>query len=117
VLNLSNLFGTSSKTVAYKAGDTVFQAGDVGKELYVVIEGQVDIVAGGRVVESVIPGGMFGEMALIDSSPRSASAVAAVDSTLAPVDERRFTFLVQETPFFALHVMQVMAQRLRRNNG
>lgn len=116
MLNLTNLFGKSSKTVRYTAGDTIFREGDEGHEFYVVLEGQVDIMAGGRVAESVLPGGMFGEMALIDARPRSASAVAAADSLLAPVDERRFTYLVQETPFFALHVMSVMAQRLRRAN-
>lgn len=114
MLNLTNLFGKSSKTVHFNAGEVVFREGDEGREFYVVLEGKVDIVGHGRVFESVPPGGMFGEMALIDESPRSATAVAVVDSTLAPVDERRFTYLIQETPFFALHVMSVMARRLRR---
>jgi CRP-like cAMP-binding protein len=53
-------------------------------------------------------------MALIDRSPRSADAVAKTDCTLAVVTQRRFTFLVQETPFFAVDIMRVLAERLRR---
>ncbi len=59
---------------------------------------------------------MIGEMALIDHLPRSASARATTDAKLVPIDQRRFLFLVQETPFFAIHVMKVMADRLRRMN-
>ena len=63
------------------------------------------------------PGGIFGELALIDSSPRSAAAVAHTDCRLAVIGERRFIFLVQQTPYFALEVMSVMAQRLRRQTA
>jgi CRP/FNR family cyclic AMP-dependent transcriptional regulator len=56
-------------------------------------------------------------MALIDAKPRSLSAVARTDCKLAAVDRQRFSFMVTETPYFALHVMQVMAERLRRRGG
>lgn len=55
----------------------------------------------------------MGELALIDKAPRSGTAVVASEATVVPVDERRFLFLVQQTPFFALNVMRVMADRLR----
>jgi len=58
-----------------------------------------------------------GEMALIDSSARSATAVARTDCELIPVDDKRFMFLVQQTPFFAIHVMRVLADRLRKTNA
>ena len=58
---------------------------------------------------------MFGEMALIDREPRSATAIAETDCELVVIDKRRFWFLVQETPYFAEIVMRVMADRLRRN--
>ena len=64
-------------------------------------------------IRTVGKGGLVGEMALIDDSPRSADAVARTDCLLTPVDERRFLFLVHETPMFALQVMTVMAERLR----
>lgn len=56
-------------------------------------------------------------MALIDASTRSATAVARSDRELIPVDEKPFTFLVQQTPFFAIHVMRVLADRLRQANA
>ncbi len=59
----------------------------------------------------------FGEMAIINSSPRSATAVAVEDSTLAVIDKRRFLFLVGETPTFALQVMSNMAERLENLRG
>jgi len=57
------------------------------------------------------------EMALIDQAPRTATAVAKSPCKLAVITEKRFAFLVQTTPYFALHVMKVMAERLRRMDG
>ena len=59
-------------------------------------------------------GEIFGELALIDTQIRSASAIAKTDCQLIPVNERRFIFLTQQHPFFALHVMRILAQRLRK---
>jgi CRP-like cAMP-binding protein len=56
-------------------------------------------------------------MALIDNSPRSATAVASTDVVLVPVSEKQFLFLVSQTPFFALMVMRVLARRLRAANS
>jgi CRP-like cAMP-binding protein len=68
----------------------------------------------GVVLEAVGPGGILGELALIDASPRSATATATTTARVVPVDEERFTYLVNEHPTFALQVMSVMADRLRR---
>ena len=59
---------------------------------------------------------IFGEMALIDSEPRSATAVAITDVELVPISEKQFLFLVSQTPYFALRLMRVLAQRLRATN-
>ena len=56
---------------------------------------------------------IFGEMALIDNEPRSATAVAITDVELVPISEKQFLFLVTQTPYFALKVMRILAQRLR----
>jgi CRP/FNR family transcriptional regulator, cyclic AMP receptor protein len=98
----------------FRAGDVVFREGDTALCLFVVRTGTVALRAGGHVLERVEPGGIFGEMALVDGAPRSATAVAATDAELVPIDERRFLFLVQETPYFAQTVMRAMAARLRR---
>jgi CRP/FNR family cyclic AMP-dependent transcriptional regulator len=101
----------------FKQGETIFKKGDPGECMFAVVEGAVEINLEGTVVERVAPGGVFGEMALIDKHPRSATAVAAVDCSLAAIDEKRFLRLVELTPKFALQVMQVITQRLRRANS
>jgi CRP-like cAMP-binding protein len=82
--------------------------------MYVIIEGEVEILSGDSVVDTLSPGDIFGEMALIDSSPRSANAMAHTDCKVVPVDQYAFTHYVQHSPFFSLHVMSIMAERLRR---
>jgi CRP/FNR family transcriptional regulator, cyclic AMP receptor protein len=99
---------------SFKQGETIFNAGDPGDCMFVVVEGAVEIDLAGTVVERLDAGGLFGEMALIDGQPRSATAVAAADCSLAAINEKRFLRLVEITPRFALQVMQVIAQRLRR---
>lgn len=114
MLDLTRLFGRDKNAQEIAEGTVIFNEGDFSREMYVVIEGQVDIVAGDKILETVNPGGIFGEMALIDAAPRSAAAVARCDCILVPVDQQRFQFLIQQTPYFALHVMRVLAERLRR---
>jgi len=106
-----------SEAEQFTAGDVIFMEGEPGDKMYVVSEGEVDILIGPDVVETAGPGSAFGEMALIDQSPRSASAIARTDCKLVPIDERQFQFLVRETPFFALTIMKTMADRLRKTNS
>jgi len=105
-----------AETLDLSAGETVFKQGDTGTAMYVVAEGEVEILSGLVLLETARPGSVVGEMALIDHAPRSATAVAKTDCKLVAVDQRRFEFLVQQTPYFALEVMQLMAERLRTAN-
>lgn len=109
------LLTESGEPESFAAGTTIFEQGDEGEILYIVREGAVSLSVDGRPLETVERGGMFGEMALIDREPRSATAVAETDCELVTIGKRRFWFLVQETPYFAEIVMRVMADRLRRN--
>ena len=106
--------GAESKT--FSAGDVIFSDGDKGNYLYVVRSGAVDIERHGTVIATVKPGGIFGEMALIDGSPRSATARAKDTCELTAVTERSFLYLVHDTPYFALDVMRSLAERLRAMN-
>jgi CRP/FNR family cyclic AMP-dependent transcriptional regulator len=116
-MDLARLFENASDILQAPAGETVFSAGDPSNgRLYVVLEGTVEIRLGNRTLNSVERGGLFGEMALIDEAPRSASAIAQTRCRLAVVDERQFLFMVQQTPFFALQVMRVLVDRLRGVN-
>ena len=109
-----NLFRNAKDAVSFTAGQVICREGEPGDVMYVVTEGEVNILLGDQILDVLGPGGIFGEMALIDSSPRSASAIAKTDCKLVPVSRQRFTFLVQQTPYFSLEVMHVMAERLRR---
>jgi CRP-like cAMP-binding protein len=84
--------------------------------MYVVKEGDVEIRLGDKVVEVVGADGVFGEMAMVDGQPRTASAVARTNCKLVPIDQKRFQFLIQETPYFAIEVMRLLVERLRRVN-
>jgi CRP-like cAMP-binding protein len=114
MINLLHLFANEEETVSFAAGQSIFEIGDEGREMYVVLDGQVDAIVNDIVLETIEPGGIFGELALLNSSPRSASIVARSDCRLLPINKQRFYSLVQEYPFFSLHVMDVMAERLRR---
>jgi CRP-like cAMP-binding protein len=110
-----NLFQNDAGAELRPAGQVIFSAGDPpGDVMYAIASGEVDILLNGVRVETVGPGGFFGELALIDHEPRSASAVVRTDARLVTINARRFTFLVQQHPFFALEVMRTMAERVRR---
>jgi CRP-like cAMP-binding protein len=115
VIDLTTLFRNAT-SIPKRAGEMLFEAGSRGSEMYVVRSGEVGIRVGDTLVERLGPGGLVGEMALIDNSERSASAVVLQDSEVIPVDQKQFLFMVQATPFFALQVMRIMASRLRAMN-
>ena len=111
------LAGAGATARAFRAGDVIFSQGDAATELFVIQSGQVEIRLGNRLLETVPERGIFGEMALVDKAPRSATAVAATDVRLVPVGEKQFLFLLGHTPYFALNVMRVLARRLRLANS
>jgi CRP-like cAMP-binding protein len=112
-----HMFDHSPDRREYEAGQVVFQAGEPGDCMYVVVEGEVDVLVNGQRVETAGPGTVIGEMALIDKSPRSATAQTRSPSTLVPVGEREFLFLVHEHPTFALTTMRFLAERIRQMNA
>jgi CRP/FNR family cyclic AMP-dependent transcriptional regulator len=116
-MTVINLFRHDADTIALDAGQVVFDIGSPPDCMYGVIDGAVDVVSHGQVLETIGAGGILGELALIDSSPRSAMAVARTPSRVTRIDQRRFEWLVTEHPTFALTVMKVMATRLRRASG
>jgi CRP-like cAMP-binding protein len=115
-VDFSLLLRPEVPTRNFATGDTIFSEGEKGDEFFVVVRGKVEIRSGDRRLETLGPKGIFGEMALIDDSPRSATVVALTDVTVAPIKERQFLFLVKHMPMFALKVMRVLAKRLRRQN-
>jgi CRP/FNR family transcriptional regulator, cyclic AMP receptor protein len=116
-MNPADLFRQEPDTLQLAPGDFLFQEGEKGDKMYVLLEGEVDIFLGDFVLETAGPGSLIGEMALIEDSPRTANAVAKTSVKLAQIDRRRFHFLVQQMPHFATHVMKTLADRLRHMNA
>ena len=110
------LFGKETDVVTLAPGDVLFEKNESGRFMYVVKSGEMQIIDGNHVYETVSAGGILGEMALVDAGPRSATVRAVKQSVVIPLDERRFLFMVSQTPFFALRVMRVMSARLRAMN-
>jgi CRP-like cAMP-binding protein len=81
-----------------------------------VIEGAIEVLVDRSVVETVEPGGILGEVALLEDLKRTASARAAADSEVAVIDQDRFLLLVKTNPFLAIEVMRVLADRLTRSH-
>ena len=111
------LAGAGSPARDFKAGEVIFKEGDAASEFFVIQSGKVDIRLGNRSLGTLSDHDIFGEMALIDAAPRSATAIAATDVKLVPVGEKQFLFLVSCTPHFALNIMRVLARRLRAQNS
>ncbi|HLY24706.1 MAG TPA: cyclic nucleotide-binding domain-containing protein [Aggregatilineales bacterium] len=109
-----DLFKHSDDFVTFDAGKTIFQVGDNGDLMYVILEGEVNILIHGTQVTTLKTGDVFGEMALIDNHIRSATAIAKTKTKLVPINQKRFQFLIQQTPYFAIELMSVIADRVRR---
>ena len=116
-MNPAELFRQETGPLQIAPGASLFREGEKGEKMYVLLEGEMEILLGDFVLETVRQGALIGEMALIDDSPRTASVVAKTPCRLAEIDRRRFHFLVQQTPHFATHVMKTLADRLRHMNA
>jgi CRP-like cAMP-binding protein len=100
----------------FAAGAVIFREGDPGDFMYIVKNGEVEIRVHDRTVDVLKPDAFFGEMSLIDAEPRSATAIAKTDCVLEPVNQRRFAFMVQQTPYFAMRMLKAMSHLVRRQN-
>ena len=100
----------------FEAGEKIFVQDDEGAHMYVIRSGRVNIVASGTILENIGPNGIFGELALLDGSPRSATAVALEPTEVAIIDESAFLNIVEQNPRIALQLMRRLAERLRRMN-
>ena len=110
-----DLFARDSDLINLKAGDVLFREGEMGDLMYVLVKGTADITVNGKLVEQAVHGSIVGEMAMLEPCPRSATVTATSDEcTLSKIDQKRFYYLVSQTPNFATEVMRVMADRLRR---
>jgi CRP-like cAMP-binding protein len=114
--NFLKLFGGEPETRKLRAGEILFSKGDKAESFFVVKTGQLRIFDGDLAFETVGEGGIVGEMALVDQSPRSATIKAVTDAEVIPIGQKRFLWMVTQTPFFAIQVMKVLTARLRKTD-
>ena len=105
----------------FNVGDVIFEEGSTGRDLYVVLDGKIEIakVSGSQksVIVTLGKGEFFGEMAVIDGSSRSATAIAAApDTKVMRINHARFVYLVSQQPAFAMMIMDALSKRLRASN-
>jgi len=112
VADLVRSLGPATR-MSYDAGHTIVREGQAGALMYVVLKGSVAIQVGGSVVEHVGPGGVFGEMALVDRTPRLASGVAETDCKLLAIDRSAFLYLVKNSRRFAASLLAAVSERAR----
>ena len=98
----------------FSTEQVIFKEGDSGDFMYGILEGEVDLLVNGKVVETIATGEVFGAGALVGVGTRTYCAIAKTDCQLAFLDRERFLFAVQETPMFALKVMKIYSERLNR---
>ena len=110
------LFAHNPTIIQVPAGGVLFSENEDGHMMYVLTVGTAEVIVNNRVVETLEHGSIVGEMGLVSPGPRSARVVAVSDCEFVEIDEKRFQFLVQQTPYFATQVMRVMAERLRKLN-
>lgn len=112
-MNLLDVFANSDDLVEFPAGATIIHEGEKANHMYVVMKGDVIISLKTRVLARAYPGDIIGEMALVNSDIRSATVTARCDCQLVMIDESSFNALLKHVPDFTLHVMNVLATRLR----
>jgi CRP-like cAMP-binding protein len=100
-------------SVTYPAGSVVFSQGDPGSCMYIVQSGVIEMVIGDKVVEVCGPNEAIGFMSMVDGAPRSSTARVKQACELSLIDTRKFRFMVDEVPNFALYIMGAMARRIR----
>jgi CRP-like cAMP-binding protein len=109
-----SIFQKKSDKKSFSAGQVIFEEGQLGDEMYGILEGEVDILVNGKIVETIETGEVFDVGVLVGVKNRTYTAIAKVNSKLIFLDEREFLFAVQETPMFAVEVMKSYSKRLSR---
>lgn len=103
----------ASDEVTVKQGHELVRQGDVGREMFVIVDGTATVKRNGRKVASVGPGSAIGEMALLDKGPRTASIVADTDLTVLVLGAREFGGVIDDVPGLAHKIMATLATRIR----
>ncbi|WP_236146317.1 Crp/Fnr family transcriptional regulator [Leptolyngbya iicbica] len=115
VVRTVELFANADEHLTFEAGEVIFKSGTFGHMMYGIVSGTVDLQVDGKTVETIEAGDVFGEGALVQTDhTRATTAIAQTDCQLIAVSESRFKFLIENTPMFAIEVLQSFSNRLQR---
>jgi CRP-like cAMP-binding protein len=103
----------SLDSVSVPAGKELVEEGRVGQEFFIIVDGQATVSRNGRKVASLGPGSHFGELALLDRRPRSASVVSDTAMDMLVLSQRQFNGLLESVPSIARKMLSALASRLR----
>ena len=95
------------------AGTLIIDQGQLGREAFVVLEGQVSVKRGGRKITTLGPGAVVGELSLLDHGPRTATVVCETDCTLFVIDQRHFRTVLEKHPSIAMKLLGTLAGNIR----
>ncbi len=112
-LDILEMFRFSKRYETYSQGEIIFEKGSDGGIMYIILEGEIEIKVNGAVVGKLFEGQILGEMALVEDQPRSATAIAATDTKVVPINREAFLLIVKEEPLFALFVMKDLSHKIR----
>ena len=111
------LFRNASKTSVLPTGTTIFHEGDPGQSMFAIKRGRVAVMVGGNTVDVLSDEELFGEMALLEDATRTATVVTLQETEIVEIDKAQFYILVRQNPHFALQLMQLLSERLRRTDA
>ena len=112
-MNMLETFSDWNDTVEFGRGEVIFRELEAADYMYVLLDGEIEVTLRGEPLGAELPGGIVGEMAMINDSTRSATATALTKIRCARIDRDQFRSIIREDPDFALHLMQVIANRQR----
>jgi CRP-like cAMP-binding protein len=99
--------------VEIEAGRNVVEQNATGHEAFVILEGEAEVIRNGTTVTTLGPGAAFGELAILDGGPRTATVVATTPLRLLVLGQREFGALIDEVPGLAHKLLTAMARRIR----
>lgn len=108
--------GPILEEVFFEKGRYIVRQGEIGRELYTIIKGSVEVLSDGKVLDTIKDGGCFGEMSIIDSSPTSADVTAVKDSTLLKIEKDDFYGILRQHDKVAIGIIKVLNKRIRNLN-
>ncbi len=111
------IFQTHPDLKTLAPGEVLYREGDTADYMYGIVEGEIELVSGGKVVETLTAGEVFGIGGILGVGPRRTDAIAKTPCKLADLDQKHFLFAVQETPMFALEIMREYSKRLRKQDA